>query len=151
MKSFEVINEVEAGYRQGKPTLGKSYEMLLERWEGGARDRETALRLLFLAWYTYARAGDTGLSADVSPELFRDLATTLNLRTTADEEVCFVLHIMTQVAAWPFGGIAEERYWAERGEMCAAHFGDRLKRTSPGIFEDRGEYGYYFAHQARNR
>ena len=54
MVELTEIDAIEAKYAlpSGQPTLGEAYKLLCQRWQEGARDMETALRLMFLAWYT---------------------------------------------------------------------------------------------------
>src|SRR5437868_2896310 len=72
MYSLEEITDVESRYRDGAPSLGQALEMLLARWNVGARDEETVLRLLFLLWYNVVEPIDlTGLPSETDSSLFR--------------------------------------------------------------------------------
>ncbi len=67
MHSLEAITKVEDRYSgpKGQPSLGEAFDMPQARWASGARDRETCLRLAFLAWYSCAEPnGYTGLPQD---------------------------------------------------------------------------------------
>lgn len=150
MRDFEEIDALEAQYRgpSGKPTLGRSYELLNERWQNGARDRETALRLLFLAWYSCSEPAHlTGLgAANPAPQLITDLFTNVGGEDAANEEVWFVVSIMAEVAPWCLG---DEKYWQEVGQRFRSRLRERDVRVRPALFDRRGAYGDYFAHQAR--
>ena len=46
------LDEITAVEIEGSPEqLAEAFRALDECWAAGARDRETTLRLLFLAWY----------------------------------------------------------------------------------------------------
>jgi len=135
-----------SGWQSG--ALQPAYDALVERWRT-SKDRETGLRLLFLAWYTVAEPEElTGLgdpqsrivAAGVFESLHRDLA--------EDPEFLLVGQYMISVCAWAFNG--SEKEWEERGDACldAAH---RLgvPPLAPETFSGRGAYGAYFEETAR--
>lgn len=143
------IDEIERRYRErGGPILGEAFARLKERWDAGARDTETALRLLFLCWYGIVEPpGNTGLTGDAAAqEAFgRVFAEAGGL--DADPEILFAVGHMASL--FPFN-LGDERKWAALGKKaleCA-----RAKNPAgcrPEHFEGRGEYGAYFAHQVR--
>ena len=150
MRGFEEIDAIEAQYLSrtpgSEPQLWKSYDLLLDRWKGGTRDRETALRLLFLAWFSYAEANWlTGLRG-APIDLFRELYQFLDVESTDDEELCFVLRVMINVrddflcSDWDLSRLSDRVL--ERLE-------NREFRVTPEQFEGRGVFGEYFAHQVR--
>lgn len=51
--SIAEIDEAEHQHlaATGEPGLGGSVALLKQRWAAGYRDRDTALRLMFLCWY----------------------------------------------------------------------------------------------------
>jgi hypothetical protein len=151
--SLVEINNAENGYlgRDGAPVLGESFEMLLTRWAAGERDRETALRLLFLSWYCNAEPPFlTGLPAE------HDTATTcwetfaaLGGVGTSDPEVCFVVGLMAQLFPWCLG---DEAYWVELGRVLAGRAVElQPNGPSPTVFSGRGAYGEYFSHMLSAR
>ena len=67
MVDLDEIGKVEARYdgSSGQPSLGEAYILLRQRWQEGARDLDTALRLMFLAWYANCEPSHlTGLPVD---------------------------------------------------------------------------------------
>ncbi|MEQ9542810.1 MAG: hypothetical protein RIU46_38990 [Deltaproteobacteria bacterium] len=152
MKSLKEIAAVEARYSspQGLPTLGDAYDMLLERWELGARDLETGLRLLFLAWYTAAEPPTlTGLRDDASTiETIRDVFGFFGGVATSEPELIAAVGLMATIAPHAFGGQEDE--WIP----IAASFIERGPRIGhelpPEHFHGRGAMGDYLAHHAAN-
>ena len=151
MVSLEQIGAVEDEYRgrQGKPSLGHAYSLLLSRWNEGARDRETALRLMFLSWYSVAEpASLTGLPGDSDTRsILLQTFESLGGKDSIDPEFCFVAGYMASLFAWIFGNEAQ---WIATGNSMLAR-ARRLKPSglSPEQFEARGAYGDYFAHVSR--
>jgi hypothetical protein len=147
MISIEKINAIEDEYHSPShtPSLGKAYDALVARWKEGARDRETALRLLFLIWYGLAEPPYfTGLK-DVNRTRISELFQRLGGEFSTDPEVLFVVAIMCEIAPWALG---DETYWKSLGER----FQQRLKEIpnlglSRLTFAKRGAYGYYFANR----
>ncbi len=143
--SIDVIDNLTIG--KGSD-LSPAYEALLERWRTGLRDRETGLRLLFLAWYAWAEPQElTGLpdkTGSVATEVFDSFGGS----DSDDPEFLFVASHMLSNWAWGFVG-ASERRWVKRGRACRA----KAKRMGvsdlpPELFAGRGEYGRYFEHIA---
>lgn len=150
MFSLAEIDVLERRYAgpHGAPSLGKAYAMLKQRWGAGARDRETALRLLFLAWYAFAEPTPfTGLPyAEDTGILFREVFEELGGEASSDAEFLFAVGVMMAVAAY---GVGHEAEWAAIGERCAERA--RLLRPDgfhPEHFLGQGAYGDYMAHQA---
>ena len=50
--SISEITEIERAYSLGVPSLGIAAEKLIARWVNELRDEETAIRLIFLRWYS---------------------------------------------------------------------------------------------------
>jgi len=150
MPTIEAITEVENRYsgQDGEASLGEAFSMLQERWASGARDRETALRLAFLAWYSCSEpAWLTGLPDEQSTStIFRDAFATLGGERSTDAEVCFTVGLMAELFPYCIG---DEAYWLSVGKTLRA----RARRLAPqgvlpAIFSGRGAYGKYFAHMA---
>lgn len=140
------INQVEQGYvgPESSPTLGRSFNMLMARWDAGERDRETALRLLFLGWYAHCEPPFlTGLF-DVEQTICAEAFAALGDVGTSDPEVCFVMSLMADTYPWALG---DEMYWAQIGQVLSV----RGAKLQPGgvpssVFCGRGAYGAYFTH-----
>jgi hypothetical protein len=146
MLPIEKITAIEDEYHfSHTPSLGRAYDALVARWKEGARDRETALRLLFFIWYGLAEPPYfTGLK-DVNRTRVTELFQRLGGEFTTDPEVLFVVTVMCENAPWALG---EESYWRSVGER----FRRRLQQQpEPGLskltFARRGAYGYYFANR----
>lgn len=151
MKTLQEIAEVESRYtgNRGSPSLGEAYDMLLARWRSGARDPETGKRLLFLAWYSLAEpTWLTGLRADPAPfDVVREVFDAFGGEGATDPEFLACLTLMTRVAPFALGEELED--WVRIGREFE-HRAPRLGRDIvPESFEDRGAFGYYFEHQAR--
>ena len=148
MHSVEIITAVEDRYcaTQGNPSLGEAFEMWALRWSSGLRDRETALRLMFLAWYSCSEPNDlTGLPCDERlKQTFADAFESLGGANSTDAEVCYVVGLMARLFPWCIG---EEGNWSrtglaltQRAQLLA------LEGIQPRVFQNRGVYGEYFAH-----
>ena len=127
--------------------------MLQARWAAGARDRETSLRLAFLAWYAHAEPGGyTGLPQDqeLTSGVFADALTALGGEYSCDPEVCYTLGLMAKMFPWAIS-VKNQAHWRRVGEDLFS----RAEELAPqGLassdFESRGAYGHYFAHQSPN-
>ena len=152
--SLVEIDATEQGYlgRDSSPVLGQSFDMLLERWAAGERDRETALRLLFLSWYSNCEPPFlTGLpTGQDTAKLCSETFSALGGASTADPEVCFVVGLMAELFPWCLG---EEAQWIEVGRLLAS----RAAQLQPGgpspttFSAGRGAYGEYFSHMLSAR
>jgi hypothetical protein len=148
MPTLEAITEVENRYsgQGGEPSLGQAFAMLQERWASGARDRETALRLAFLAWYSCSEpTWLTGLPDDQNTStVFLDAFATLGGAQSSDVEVCFAVGLMAELFPYCIG---DEAYWLSVGNMLRARARALAPRgLQPSQFSGRGAYGEYFAH-----
>jgi hypothetical protein len=126
--------------------LREAYELLLEHWRGGARDRETTLRLAYLAWYSWAEPAFLTRLDEAPFSLIADLLEAIE--RWQDEEACFVLHVMIEICDDIFS--AHE----PRLKALIERNLEKLRRDyfiDPGVFAGRGDYGKYFAHQARGQ
>jgi hypothetical protein len=102
--------------------------------------------LLFLVWFSYAEPLFlTELPGAVPSSLFGEISDSLGLETTEDAELLFVAKVMIEVCDWG--------YTSEEGVRASV---DRIRQrvearsfdVSPEVFENRGAFGDYFAHQA---
>jgi len=149
--SINEINQVEQAYVGPKrsPVLGRSFDMLMARWDAGERDRETALRLLFLGWYANCEpAFLTGLH-EVEHTTSAAAFAALGDIDTSDPEVCFVVSVMADLFPWALG---DETRWAQMGHAL----GLRAAELQPNgihlsVFSGRGAYGAYFTQIAAVR
>jgi hypothetical protein len=147
MLSIDKITAIEDEYHSSSHTasLGRAYDALVGRWKEGARDRETALRLLFLIWYGLAEPPYiTGLK-DVNRTRINELFQRLGGEFSTDPEVLFVIFAMCETAPWALG---EESYWRDIGGRfrlrLREHQNSGLSRST---FVRRGAYGYYFSNR----
>ena len=145
--SFFDINSAEQAYlgSNGRPVLGRSLELLIARWSAGERDRETALRLLFLSWYANCEPPFlTGLPTDTDTAA-RCVAAfaALGGTSTTDPEVCFVVGVMAERFPWALG---DEAHWAAVGNLLSRRAA-LLQPGGPPVsgFAGRGAYGEYFS------
>ena len=87
--------------RSGEPTLAAAYEVLIEQWEAGSRDREVGLHLMFLAWYLLCEPGFlTGLDrlehlADGLPQTFNQVHDYFAPTIDSDVEMLYVVGLMS--------------------------------------------------------
>ena len=141
------IAEVEAQYAgpKGQPSLGRAFEMLVERWRSGSRGRETGLRLLFLAWYSCAEPILlTGLPPTSQAALVSDLIEHFGGFSSEDAEFLVALSVMSEVAPWC---LDKSRDWSGvSGSLLA-----RSRQLLPSgflqaHFSGRGAYGEYMFH-----
>ncbi|MBI5933902.1 MAG: hypothetical protein HY867_09360 [Chloroflexi bacterium] len=150
MVSLVIITQIEQQYvEKGCQTLGSAFTMLQHRWKDGARDKETALRLLFLAWYSCSEPDFlTGLDEDLGNKaIFINVFTELGGMDCQDPEVCFTVGFMAETFPWCIG---DEKSWEQKG-LALRTRGRELKPNGypPAHFEGRGAYGNYFSHMAR--
>jgi hypothetical protein len=151
MDDLAAITGVECRYTEhGEPSLGEAYELLQSRWNAGGRDRETALRLLFLAWYSCSEPPFlTGLSMDAPyADVFADVFSHLGEEQSSDPEFLFAVGVMA--TSFPYC-IGPESEWEAVGKRCVHRAAElRPEGFEPGWFEGRGAYGNYFAHMLRH-
>ena len=142
VKALNEIATIEAkGWSTG--TLQPAYDALLERWQV-TQDRETGLRLLFLAWYSLAEPElHTGLAVPDAPKVASNVVGRLELTLSDDAEFLLVTAHMISVCPWGFDG--DERTWTRKA-MAYRDAAQRLEVTTlePKSFEGRGAYGAYF-------
>jgi hypothetical protein len=156
MHSLEEITRVENRYVSGgERALGEAFSMLQVRWMAGMRDRETCLRLAFLAWYACAEpAGLTELPNDdqeVTAAVFSSALEGLGGERTSDAEACYALGLMATMFPWAIS-VKDEAHWQHVGEQLSAR--SRLLAPdgfSPPDFSGRGAYGHYFSHMTKVR
>jgi len=120
-----------------------TYSELKARWRAGERDRELALHLLYFAWMHWADPlFVTGMNDDNDAiPLWFKVFEFFGAEASADAEFLYVTAIMATITP---------ELWAPRIERLNAR-SRRLRPEGfgPEVFEGRGDYGYYFAHQSR--
>lgn len=121
--------------------MHRSLELLRQRWVEGCRDRETALRLLFLCWYGNIEppylTGIEGIPD--SSELCEQAYAALGGSACQDPEVCYVVKLMIELCPWCLG---DPGHWEAIGPPEAS---DAYRRqVSTASFADRGAYSEYF-------
>jgi hypothetical protein len=149
------ITDIEDRYagRDGKPTLGDAYSALLHRWESGETDRETVLRLMFLAWYACSEpTWLTGLPENpaVNREVFRKAFEHLGGKKTDDPEVVFTVGLMASMFPYCCG---DQTAWLSVGQSLTARYEafPREHRVDADTFLGRGAYGGYFSQVGKSR
>jgi hypothetical protein len=145
--SLESISEVEARYRQppGEKSLGKALELLEARWRLGHQDRETGLRLFFLAWYSCAEpTGLTGLPDISLAPLTSELLAHFGGAGSDDAEFVATLAVMSEVAPWCLDHSSEWEASVQKLQARALQL--RPEGFSPSSFAGRGTYGDYMQH-----
>jgi hypothetical protein len=153
------ITEIENRYVvDGEPVLGLAYAAFLERWELGSRDRETCLRLLFLAWYACVEPESlTSLTSRIVVDdancsralLFGQIFDWLGGVSLSDPEALLVVGWM---AKWPYCcGAGAEDAWVAVGTTFDQRYNDLSEgqKVSSAAFHARGAYGQYFEHVSR--
>jgi hypothetical protein len=129
--------------------MEEAYRKLRDGWAAGDRDRERTLHLLFLSWMHWADPPFVTKMSD-DPDalgLWHTIFDDFGGEASSDAEFLHVAAIMATVTPWALG---EERAWeAASTRMKARSLHLNPEGFSPDTFEGRGDYGHYFAHQAR--
>jgi hypothetical protein len=126
-----------------------TYTELKTRWRAGERDRELALQLLYFAWMHWADPPFvTGMNNDEDAiPLWFEVFEFFGAEEASDAEFLHVTAIMGIITPDELGG---EELWVPRIERLQARSRQlRPEGFAPEVFEGRGDYGDYFAHQAR--
>ena len=148
MKDLDEITEVEDRYAlpSGQPSLGEAFLLLRERWMSGARDRETGLRLMFLAWYACSEPNTlTGLPLERTDSIFGEVFRDLGGEHSEDAELLFAVAVMAGKNSLPWC-CGDEATWLEVAARCRERFKAlRPGGFAPADFRGRGAYGDYFA------
>lgn len=125
------------------------YKRLLKGWLSGDRDREQSLHLLFLVWMHWADPPFvTGMSDDPDAEkLWHEIFAHFGGEESNDAEFLHVAAMMAHIFPCALGN---EQVWEGAAErMKSRSLQLRPEGFTPELFEGRGDYGDYFAHQAR--
>jgi hypothetical protein len=148
---LDEVTAIEDRYAGGgEPVLGDAFAALRGRWQAGATDRETLLRLMFLAWYSCSEPEFlTGLPRQPDgPRLFASVFDQLGGESTTDSEVAFVVSVMA--SSFP-ECLGDEAAWTALAARLTERVGEQVHSDglAPERFEGRGAYGQYFAHIVR--
>jgi hypothetical protein len=128
---------------------------LLEEWNAGNHTRKLGLDLMFHCWYVLEDQPQyTGYDQTKLDELGLDFTVTFNevhdsfvLGIQNDPEMLYTVGLMAELFPWLLG---DEDVWTARSFEYWSRY--RLLEPNglePELFEGRGEYGKYFAHQLR--
>ncbi|WP_313547023.1 hypothetical protein [Leifsonia aquatica] len=145
MQENQPLSLIDAIALERRGALAASREALVERWNIAPHDKETALRLAFIEWWSCSEPDFlTGLPAyDDSTSLFPELFAYLSSPSVIDARVRFVLGWMTKEFPWCCGcGPAR---WEPVGNALWAEY-KRSDSLDPSQFSDGSEFGRYFSH-----
>jgi hypothetical protein len=146
------ITALEQAYVAGDgPALGPARDALASRWNSGLRDRETALRLAFMEWYSCSEPefltglhdnynGADGSGQSYFPEIFAHLSSPEH----EDDEVRFVFGWMAKAFPWCCGDTVGN--WEREGKSLWDQWRQGGSDPQASAFAGRGAYGQYFAH-----
>jgi len=125
--------------------LSASREALLDRWRSLPPDKETALRLAFIEWWSCSEPDFlTGLPHyDYDTSLFPELAAYLTSASEIDTTVRFVLGWMSKSFPWCSG--CGPTPWESVGAKLWSEF-ERSGDLDLSEFSDGSAYGVYFTH-----
>ena len=125
------------------------YNRFRNGWIAGDRDRERALQLLFLAWMHLADPPFvTGMSDDPKAgKLWHEIFEHFGGEASSDSEFLHVAGLMAWLFPWELGDLSEWEGIAQRMGVRSGQL--RPESFPPWFFDGRGDYGDYFAGQAR--
>jgi len=132
-----------------RPVEG-DYQKLLAGWIAGERDRENALQLLFLAWMHWADPPFvTKMSDDPqAPQIWHEVYDFFGGEWSCDAEFLAVAGLMAHLFPYVLG---DETVWSATAQRLKARSLALQPDGFPAkLFEGRGDFGEYFAHQSRN-
>lgn len=114
--SISEISEIEQAYQHGVPSLGFAADALLNRWNYNVRDEETALRLIFLRWYS--RTEPDWLTGLEDFEAFPEVESII-LDFGGENQLCaeslFVIGLLS-FDTYAFG-MGDEDYWRKKARQ----------------------------------
>lgn len=143
MKSIEEILDVEEEYaKRGERSLGRAIAYLSKRWLHGCTDRDTALHLVFLTWYSLLEPPRlTG--ANPTQEQLEAAASTIDyfIEFGADKSAKFVLNHLLDSAAWAMPGEASN--WRDVVKTDERTHSPTTNGVQ--VLEERGLIATYFA------
>jgi hypothetical protein len=126
---------------------------LLEKWNTGTHTRELGLELMFHCWYLleeqpqYTGYDPTLIEDSELTKIFNEVHDSFALEIRQDSEMLYTVGLMAELFPWLLG---DENVWIERSlEYRNLYAQLEPNGLDPEKFEERGEYGKYFAHQLR--
>ena len=129
--------------------MEQSYVEMKARWLSGERDRELGLRLMYFAWMHWADPPCvTSMQEDDDAiPLWFEIFSVFGGEAGSDAEFLYVTSIMATITPEELGG---EALWGPRLKLLQSRLKElRPEGFGPEVFEGRGDYGDYFAHQSR--
>jgi hypothetical protein len=126
---------------------------LFEEWNAGNHTRELGLDLMFQCWYLQTeptfltgygliQQEDTNVAT-----IFNEVHDSFALEIHNDPEMLYIVGLMAEITPWALG---DEDVWTARSlEYRNLYAQLEPNGLEPELFEGRGEYGKYFAHQVR--
>ncbi|MFP3415664.1 hypothetical protein SB773_29860, partial [Bacillus sp. SIMBA_074] len=138
MQGNQPLSLIDAIALERPGALAASRHALIERWKTAPHDKETALRLAFIEWWSCSEPDFlTGLPAyDDDNSLFPELFAYLASPAVIDARVRFVLGWMTKEFPWCCGcGPAS---WGPAGNTLWAEY-RRSEGLDPSQFADDSE------------
>jgi hypothetical protein len=130
--------------------LEPGYAKLKEAWLRGERSREANLDLMFHSWMHWADPSFvSGLNDDPDAlQIWHQIFEHFGGARSSDIEFLYVAQIMVALFPWALG---DEGEWNSIGAALEQQLRTSdASRLSVQMFEERGEYGKYFAHQLRS-
>jgi hypothetical protein len=135
------------------PTFFENCLNLLEQWNAGNHTRALGLDLMFQCWYLQTEPTfltGYGLvqqeNTDVA-KIFNEIHDSFALEIRHDPEMLFAIAVMGEITPWALG---DENLWIARSlEYRTLYAQLEPNGLETELFEGRGEYGKYFAHQVR--
>ena len=129
--------------------MDADYKKLKLEWRASGLDREQSLHLLFLSWMHWADPPFvTGMAHD--PEavnLWHEIYGKFGGLDSDDAEFLYVAGLMAHLFPYALG---DEKAWEEKAVLLKKKSREKLPvGFSPEDFEGRGDYGEYFAMQAK--
>jgi hypothetical protein len=135
------------------PTFFENCLNLLEEWNAGNHSRALGLDLMFHCWYLQTEPTFlTGYGlvqqedTDVA-KIFNEIHDSFALEIRNDLEMLYTVGLMAEITPW---ALRDENLWIARSlEYRTLYAQLEPNGLEPELFEGRGEYGKYFAHQIR--
>ncbi len=135
------------------PSLYENCLKLLEEWNVGNHTRELGLDLMFHCWYLimeppFLTGYDlTLIEDDQLTKIFNQVHDSFALEIRHDPEMLYTVGLMADLSPWALG---DENLWI----ACSLEYRTLYALLEPNglepeLFDGRGEYGKYFAHQLR--
>lgn len=142
------LAEINSSEQKDVNALGESFSLLLARWQAGARDEETAVRLLFLCWYRVVEPlWLTGLYEETG-SLFTEVFEQAGGEEHATPLVLLAVGVMAGMFPWVVG---DEIAWAETAERLERKARELQPDIGSESFSGLGEAGRYFRHVLKPR